>query len=161
RLRASPARRGPLAIPRALRSCARASSPPLAVLHLSLRRSRLLAGDGASRPLRLDRRAAPNSSPRRRRGPGHTARDHRRMTWPGRLGLHANPIRRYMMGAILVHEFMSLDGVIDTPTWTFDYGFDPKMGEAISSATERADGILLGRTTYEMFEPAWSTRTVE
>jgi dihydrofolate reductase len=56
---------------------------------------------------------------------------------------------------------MSLDGVIDTPTWTFDYGFHPKMGEAIGSVTDRCRGILLGRTTYEMFEPAWSTRTVE
>ena len=65
------------------------------------------------------------------------------------------------MGAIHVHEFMSLDGVIDAPTWTFDYGFDPQMGERIGAATERASGILLGRTTYEMFEPAWSTRTVE
>jgi dihydrofolate reductase len=65
------------------------------------------------------------------------------------------------MGAIHVHEFMSLDGVIDAPTWTFDYGFDPKMGEAIGAVTQRCSGILLGRTTYEMFEPAWSTRTVE
>jgi dihydrofolate reductase len=65
------------------------------------------------------------------------------------------------VGAIHVHEFMSLDGVIDAPTWTFDYGFDPQMGEAIGAATERSAGILLGRTTYEMFEPAWSTRTVE
>ena len=24
-----------------------------------------------------------------------------------------------------------------------------------------SDGILLGRTTYQMFEPAWSTRTVD
>jgi dihydrofolate reductase len=65
------------------------------------------------------------------------------------------------MGAILVHEFMSLDGVIDEPTWTFDYGFDPKMGKALSAVTERSGGILLGRRTYEMFEPSWSTRTVE
>jgi dihydrofolate reductase len=65
------------------------------------------------------------------------------------------------VGAIHVHEFISLDGVIDTPTWTFDYGFDPRMGEAIGVVTSRAGGILLGRTTYEMFEPAWSTRTVE
>ena len=65
------------------------------------------------------------------------------------------------MGAIHVHEFMSLDGVIDAPTWTFDYGFDPKMGEAIGAVTERCQAILLGRKTYEMFEPAWSTRTVE
>jgi dihydrofolate reductase len=65
------------------------------------------------------------------------------------------------VGAIHVHEFMSLDGVIDAPTWTFDYGFHPRMGEAIGAVTERSRGILLGRTTYEMFEPAWSTRTVE
>jgi dihydrofolate reductase len=65
------------------------------------------------------------------------------------------------MGAIHVHEFMTLDGVIDAPTWTFEFGFDPKMGELLGTLTGRAGGILLGRTTYEMFEPAWSTRTVE
>jgi dihydrofolate reductase len=65
------------------------------------------------------------------------------------------------VGAIHVHEFMSLDGVIDAPTWTFDYGFDEKMGEALAAVTGRCNGILLGRKTYEMFEPAWSTRTVE
>jgi dihydrofolate reductase len=65
------------------------------------------------------------------------------------------------MGAIAVHEFISLDGVIDTPTWTFEYGFDPKMGEALGAVTERCRGILVGRTTYEMFEQGWSTRTVE
>lgn len=65
------------------------------------------------------------------------------------------------MGAMHVHEFMSLDGVIDAPTWTFDYGFDPKMGEVLGAICGRCAGILLGRTTYEMFEPAWSTRTVE
>jgi dihydrofolate reductase len=65
------------------------------------------------------------------------------------------------VGAIHVHEFMSLDGVIDAPTWTFDYGFLPQMEEAVGAVTERCRGILLGRTTYEMFEPAWSTRTVE
>ena len=65
------------------------------------------------------------------------------------------------MGAVHVHEFMSLDGVIDAPTWTFEYGFDPKMGEVLGKVTGRSRGILLGRTTYEMFEPAWSTRTVE
>jgi dihydrofolate reductase len=65
------------------------------------------------------------------------------------------------VGAIQVHEFISLDGVIDAPTWTFDYGFLPEMEAVLSAATERSKGILLGRTTYEMFEPAWSTRTVE
>src|SRR5690348_14894299 len=65
------------------------------------------------------------------------------------------------MGAVTVHEFMSLDGVVDAPTWTFDFGFDPKMGEAIFALTSRSTAILLGRTTYQMFEPAWSTRTEE
>jgi dihydrofolate reductase len=62
---------------------------------------------------------------------------------------------------IAVHEFITLDGVIDAPVWTFDYGFDPKMGETIGALTARSSGILLGRTTFEMFEPAWSTRTAE
>jgi dihydrofolate reductase len=65
------------------------------------------------------------------------------------------------MGAIRVHEFITLDGVIDTPTFTFDYGFDPAMGQAIAGAMGGCDGILLGRTTYQMFEPAWSARTAE
>jgi dihydrofolate reductase len=65
------------------------------------------------------------------------------------------------MGTIEVHEFMSLDGVVDAPTWTFDYGFDPGMGAVLAEVCGRCTGILLGRNTYEMFEPAWSTRTVE
>jgi dihydrofolate reductase len=56
---------------------------------------------------------------------------------------------------------MSLDGMIDAPTWTFDYGFAPEMAEVLGAVTGRCRGILLGRNTYEMFEPAWSTRTVE
>jgi len=65
------------------------------------------------------------------------------------------------MGSIHVHEFMTLDGVVDAPTWTFEYGFDPKMGETLAAITGASRGILLGRNTFEMFEPAWSTRTVE
>ncbi len=65
------------------------------------------------------------------------------------------------MGAIAVHEFIALDGVFEEPTWTFEYGFDPKMGETLGAITGASNAILLGRTTYEMFAPAWSTRTVE
>ena len=65
------------------------------------------------------------------------------------------------MGAVHVHEFISADGVIDAPVWTAEYGFDPQMGEVLAAVTGRSAGILLGRVTYEMFEPAWSTRTVE
>jgi dihydrofolate reductase len=35
------------------------------------------------------------------------------------------------------------------------------MGERLAGVTGSSDGILLGRVTYQMFEPAWSTRTVE
>jgi dihydrofolate reductase len=66
-----------------------------------------------------------------------------------------------MMGKIAVHEFISLDGVIDAPTWTFDYPFDPRMGEAIGSIMGSSKAILLGRRTYEEFAPAWSPRTAE
>ncbi len=65
------------------------------------------------------------------------------------------------MGSIRVHEFITLDGVIDTPSWTFEYGFDPRMGAAIAGAMADCDGILLGRTTYQMFEPTWSRRTAD
>lgn len=65
------------------------------------------------------------------------------------------------MGRILAHEFISLDGVNEDPRWTMDYGFDPGMGQMISGLMADARTILLGRNTYEMFEPAWSTRTAE
>jgi dihydrofolate reductase len=65
------------------------------------------------------------------------------------------------MGRIGVHEFVSLDGVFEDPSWTFEYGFTEGMGRAIGGLTESSSAILLGRTTYEMFAPAWSGRTAE
>lgn len=65
------------------------------------------------------------------------------------------------MATIRAHEFISLDGVFESPSWTMEVGFDPAMGETIGSLTGDADAILLGRTTYEMFAPAWRERTPE
>src|SRR5438270_1377090 len=65
------------------------------------------------------------------------------------------------MGKIVVHEFISLDGVIEDPRFTFDYPFVPKLGEAIAQAMGSCKAILLGRRTFEMFAPAWSARTAE
>jgi dihydrofolate reductase len=65
------------------------------------------------------------------------------------------------MGKITIHEFMTLDGVIDEPKWTRDYSFDPKMGEAIGGIMGASKALLLGRRTYELFAPTWSTRTAE
>ena len=65
------------------------------------------------------------------------------------------------MGAIRVHEFTTVDGVVDAPMWTVDYGFPDDLAASIGAITAPAKGILLGRTTFEMFAPAWSTRTAE
>ena len=63
------------------------------------------------------------------------------------------------MGAVLVHEFIALDGVIDNPVWTAEYGFDPKMGTAIGEIMGSSTALLMGRKTYELFAPSWSGRT--
>ena len=65
------------------------------------------------------------------------------------------------MGMIKVHEFVSLDGVFENPSWTAEFGFTEGMGQAIASFTATSSAILLGRRTFEMFAPAWSTRSVE
>jgi dihydrofolate reductase len=73
-----------------------------------------------------------------------------------------NPLPEVMMmGRIKAHEFVALDGVAENPSWTADFPFDPKMGAAIGEVVGTCTAILLGRTTYEMFAPAWSTRTAE
>ena len=63
------------------------------------------------------------------------------------------------MGRIVVHEFITLDGVIEDPSWSMEYGLDPKMGDAIGRIMQASKALLLGRNTYELFAPAWSTRT--
>jgi dihydrofolate reductase len=65
------------------------------------------------------------------------------------------------MGAIKVHEFTTVDGVVDVPMWTVDYGFPDDLSASIGALTGSSSGILLGRNTFEMFAPAWSTRTVD
>ncbi len=65
------------------------------------------------------------------------------------------------MGKIAVHEFITLDGVFEEPSWTTDYPFDPKMAEAIGALMGSSEALLLGRRTFELFAPAWSGRTAE
>jgi dihydrofolate reductase len=71
------------------------------------------------------------------------------------------PTEEQSMGAIKVHEFTTVDGVVDTPMWTVDYGFPDDLSSSIGALTATSSAILLGRNTYQMFAPAWSTRTVE
>ena len=65
------------------------------------------------------------------------------------------------MAKIKAHEFISVDGVYESPSWTMEFPFDPKMGEAIGAVVESCTGLLLGRNTFEMFAPAWSARSAE
>ena len=65
------------------------------------------------------------------------------------------------MAKIAAHEFITLDGVFSDPSWTAPYGFPDEMADAIAALTSSSSGILLGRTTFEMFAPAWSNRTAE
>ncbi|NAZ75396.1 deaminase [Kineococcus sp. T13] len=65
------------------------------------------------------------------------------------------------MTTIKVHEFTTLDGVVDTPMWTVEHGFPDDLAASIGRLTSSSTAILLGRTTYQMFAPAWSARTAE
>lgn len=65
------------------------------------------------------------------------------------------------MGAVKVHEFTTVDGVVDAPMWAGGYGFPSDLSDSIGELTASATGMLLGRTTFSMFAPAWSTRTAE
>jgi dihydrofolate reductase len=58
------------------------------------------------------------------------------------------------MRRIVVTEFMSLDGVIENPMWTFPYWND-EIAKFKGDEGEASDALLLGRMTYEGFAAAW------
>lgn len=59
------------------------------------------------------------------------------------------------MRKITAGLFISLDGVVEAPeTWHFPY-LNEEMGQAVGSQMEAADGMLLGRRTYEEFASYW------
>jgi len=58
------------------------------------------------------------------------------------------------MGRIVVTEFVSLDGVMEEPHWTFDYQSEVCMRFKHDELFEAA-ALLLARKTYEGFAAAW------
>jgi dihydrofolate reductase len=58
------------------------------------------------------------------------------------------------MRKVIASEFVSLDGVMEDPGWTFQLGSEEqekyKFDELVAS-----DALLLGRVTYEGFAVAW------
>jgi dihydrofolate reductase len=65
------------------------------------------------------------------------------------------------MGKIVVTEFMSIDGVIDEPRWTFGYNRGPEGDKFKYDELFAADAMLLGRVTYQGFAQAWPSYTDE
>jgi dihydrofolate reductase len=59
------------------------------------------------------------------------------------------------MRRIVVTEFMSLDGVMEEPRWTFDFERGPEGDQFKYSELFDAEALLLGRTTYQGFAAAW------
>ena len=58
------------------------------------------------------------------------------------------------MRKLFVTEFVSLDGVVENPGWTFPYWND-EIANFKGEETSASDALLLGRVTYEGFAAAW------
>jgi dihydrofolate reductase len=59
------------------------------------------------------------------------------------------------MSRIVVTEFMSLDGVIEDPSWTFQFERGPEGDTFKFDELFASDALLLGRVTYQSFAQAW------
>jgi dihydrofolate reductase len=59
------------------------------------------------------------------------------------------------MARIVVTEFVSLDGCIDEPRWTFQFDRGPEGDKFKWDELFGCDALLLGRVTYQGFAQAW------
>jgi dihydrofolate reductase len=94
------------------------------------------------------------------------ADEFRAASWSTLGTLHADG--RNDMGAIVVTEFISLDGVFEDPGgaegyehggWTFTFNQGEDGGKFKLDELMAADAQLLGRVTYEGFAKAWPAMT--
>lgn len=58
------------------------------------------------------------------------------------------------MSKLIVTEFLSLDGVMEDPSWTFPY-WNEQIAAFKGAETSANQALLLGRVTYEGFAAAW------
>jgi dihydrofolate reductase len=61
------------------------------------------------------------------------------------------------MGQLVVTEFISLDGVIEEPAWSFEFNRGEEGEQFKGDELKAADAQLLGRVTYQGFAKAWPT----
>ena len=65
------------------------------------------------------------------------------------------------MGRIVVTEFVSLDGVIEEPRWTFPFDRGPKGDKFKVDELFASEALLLGRITYQGFAQAWPSMAAD
>jgi dihydrofolate reductase len=58
------------------------------------------------------------------------------------------------MRKVIVSEFVSLDGVMENPAWTFQFG-SKEQEQYKFDELFACDALLLGRVTYQGFAAAW------
>jgi dihydrofolate reductase len=59
---------------------------------------------------------------------------------------------------VVVSEFVTLDGVMEDPSWTFQFSSEEQERFKFDELAE-SDALLLGRVTYEGFAAAWPHMT--
>jgi dihydrofolate reductase len=60
-----------------------------------------------------------------------------------------------LMRKVVASEFVSLDGVVESPDkWHFPY-FNDEMGDVIGAAMATSDAMLMGRVLYEEWATFW------
>jgi dihydrofolate reductase len=65
------------------------------------------------------------------------------------------------MRKVVAAEFLSLDGVMESPDqWHFPY-FNDEMGQAVSEGFESSDAMLMGRVLYEEWAAFWPNQDPE
>jgi dihydrofolate reductase len=69
-------------------------------------------------------------------------------------GIDSERQKENIMRKVVVTEFMSLDGVMEDPGWTFKYWND-EIAKFKGEESSASDALLLGRVTYEGFAAAW------
>jgi dihydrofolate reductase len=69
-------------------------------------------------------------------------------------GIDGDRQKETIMRKLVVTEFMSLDGVIEEPAWTFPY-WNEEIAKFKGEESSASDALLLGRVTYQGFAAAW------
>jgi dihydrofolate reductase len=71
---------------------------------------------------------------------------------------HEAQRKEQAMGDLVVSTYVTLDGVMQPIDWTGRYSHEDH-GKHAREVLFASDALIMGRETYEIFAPAWSSRT--